>query len=251
MTQTVALIPARAGSLRVPGKNLRRLAGHPLIAYSIWQARHAGLFARIVVSTESEDTAAVARHYGAEVPFLRPAAMAGNESPDVEWVAHALDRLHPMPDHFAILRPTSPFRTPEGIRRAYDRFLALGRTIDSIRAVARCTEHPYKMWRLDAASARMEPLFAATDGEIPYHSRAYQSLPEVYVQDSSLEIARSAVVVDQGTISGRAVAPFISEGYEGFSIDHETDWVLAEHLVASGRATLVTIPVPPYVPPRC
>lgn len=246
MSPVVALVPARAGSLRVPGKNLRPLRGHPLLAYSIWQARLAGVFARIVVSTESDETAEVARHYGAEAPFLRPATMAASDSPDIDWVTHALEHIGPEARHFAILRPTSPFRTPAGIRRAYERFLALGPAVDSLRAVTRCSEHPYKMWRLDETGSRMHPLFAAPDDEVPYHSRPYQSLPEIHVQDSSLEIAHASVVFDQRTISGRAIAPFISEGYEGFSIDHETDWLLAEHLADSGRATLVDIPVVPH-----
>ena len=89
--RAVALIPARAGSVRVPGKNVAPLAGHPLIAYSIAAARASGLFGAVVVSTDSEEIADVARRYGADVPRLRPAAMAGATSPDIEWVRHALD----------------------------------------------------------------------------------------------------------------------------------------------------------------
>ena len=89
----VAFIPARLGSKRVPGKNIRPLAGHPMLAYSIAPAIDSGVFSSVIVSTDSEEIAAIARHYGAEVPFLRPAAFAGDTSPDIEWLEHALTEL--------------------------------------------------------------------------------------------------------------------------------------------------------------
>ena len=91
MTQSVvALIPARQGSKRVPGKNVRALGGHPVLAYTIAPAVESGIFESVIVSTDSEEIAALARHYGAEVPFLRPAAFAGDTSPDIEWVEYTL-----------------------------------------------------------------------------------------------------------------------------------------------------------------
>ena len=89
----VAFIPARSGSKRVPGKNVRPLAGHPLIAYSIAAALDSGIFSAVVVSTDSEEIAEIARHYGADVPFLRPVEFAGDTSPDIEWLEHALTAL--------------------------------------------------------------------------------------------------------------------------------------------------------------
>src|SRR5262245_57387498 len=89
----VALIPARQGSKRVPGKNVRALAGHPVLAYTIAPAIESGVFQSVIVSTDSEEVAAIARHYGAEVPFLRPAALAGDTSPDIEWVEFTLAEL--------------------------------------------------------------------------------------------------------------------------------------------------------------
>ena len=129
----VALIPARGGSQRVPGKNVLPLAGHPLLAWSIASARESGIFARVVVSTDSEEIAEVARRYGADVPGLRPAELASATSPDVEWVLHAMQGRDE--DAFALLRPTSPFRTAATIRRAWARFLELGERVDSLRAV--------------------------------------------------------------------------------------------------------------------
>ena len=113
MTAAVALIGARAGSQRVPGKNVRVLAGHPLLAYAIVTARQAGVFERVVVSTDSEQIAEVARWYGADTPFLRPAEFATATSPDIEWIRYTLERLPERYDVFAIVRATNPFRGPD------------------------------------------------------------------------------------------------------------------------------------------
>ena len=112
MPSAIALIGARAGSERVPGKNVRRLAGHPLLAYAIETARQSEVFDRIVVSTDSERIAQVARWYGADVPFLRPEEYSTSTSPDIEWIAWTLPQLEERYDLFAIVRATNPFRGP-------------------------------------------------------------------------------------------------------------------------------------------
>ena len=234
MPSAVALIPARAGSERVPGKNVRPLAGHPLLAYSIAAARASGLFEQVVVSTDSDEIASVATRYGAEIPELRPAALGTATSPDIEWVRHMLGVL-PEYELFSLLRPTSPFRGAETIRRAWDLFVAQDPPADSIRAVELTRQHPGKMWVLDGDL--MRPLLDQAPGVVPTHSRQYKSLPEVYVQNSSLEIAWTRITAD-GEIAGQRVMPFFTEGHEGLTIDYEDDWVLAERLVESGEAVL-------------
>ena len=154
----VGLIPARAGSKRVPDKNIRLLAGHPVIAYTIAAALKSEVFSDVIVSTDSEQYAEIARYYGAEVPFLRPAELAGDISPDIEWLAYTLDKLAENGrkyDCFSILRPTSPFRQPETIQRAWNAFLAED-GVDSLRAIEKCQQHPGKMWVVRAN--RMVPL---------------------------------------------------------------------------------------------
>ena len=193
----VALIPARAGSSRLPDKNIQPLQGHPLIAYTIAAARASGIFAAVVVSTDSPRYAEVAGHYGAEAPFLRPAEIAGALSPDIEWVEHAFQELARSGrryDCFSILRPTSPFRQAATIRRAWDAFLA-EEGVDSLRAVERCKQHPGKMWVV--RGHRMFPLLPLSPADQPWHSNQYQSLPEVYAQNASLEIGWSRVVLDE------------------------------------------------------
>ena len=242
----IALIPARAGSKRVPAKNIRSLAGHPLIAYTIAAAQASEVFASIVVSTDSEQTAEIARHYGAEVPFPRPAELARDLSPDMEWVEYTMKRLRALGreyDCFSILRPTSPFRQPETIRRAWQEFQA-ATGVDSLRAVEKCRQHPGKMWVV--RGKRMTPLLSLTPSEQPWHSSQYQSLPEVYVQNGSLEIAWTRVVFDGHTIAGQVVMPFFTRGYEGFDINDSNDWRLAEELVRNGEARLPKIEQEPY-----
>jgi CMP-N,N'-diacetyllegionaminic acid synthase len=250
MPSVVALIPARGGSKRVPGKNVRALGGHPMLAYTIAAAADSGVFDAIIVSTDSEDVARIARDYGAEVPFLRPPALAGDTSPDIEWLEHLLEELRARGrtwDCFSLLRPTSPFRTADTIRRAWARFTAQ-QGVDSLRAVETCAQHPGKMWIV--RGERMFPLlpFALSSSgpggqtfEQPWHSTPYQALPAVYVQNASLEIAWTRVVRERRTIAGDVLVPFLTEGYEGFDINDEYDWMMAERLLADGTVTLPSL----------
>ena len=243
---TVALIPARAGSKRLEGKNVRPLAGHPLIAYAIAAALDSGVFDAVVVSTDSAEIAAIARHYGAEIPQLRPAELAADLSPDIGWVRHTLlalrddGRAH---ECFSILRPTSPFRTGATIRRAWERFGAR-RDVDSLRAVERCKQHPGKMWKLEGE--RIVPLLDGGPVNPPWHSMAYQSLPEVLIQNASLEIAWTRVPLEDGSIAGSRIVPFLTEGYEGVDLNDQKDWWYAEHIVATGGAVLPEVTRTPY-----
>jgi CMP-N,N'-diacetyllegionaminic acid synthase len=246
MTKSIALIPARCGSKRVPDKNIRKLGDHPLIAYTISAAVNSGIFDTVLVSTDSVEYAEIASHYGAEIPFIRPREIAGSKSPDIDWVQFTLTELAAQGreyEYFSILRPTSPFRLPETIRRAWHQFHEFNKA-DSLRAIELCHEHPGKMWVV--RDEIMHPLMPLTPPEQPWHSSQYASLPEVYVQNASLEIARSVVVRQSSTISGQIVMPFITEGLEGFDINNEEDWVLAEHYMNQGVAKLPPVTRLPY-----
>lgn len=246
MPSCIALIPARAGSKRVPDKNIRPLAGHPLIAYSIQAAIESNVFEAVVVSTDSERYAAIARHYGAEVPFLRPPEISGDTSPDIEWVEYTLKRLADAGrryDCFSILRPTSPFRLPETIRRAWAEFCAES-GVDSLRAVEKCSQHPGKMWVI--RGRRMLPLLPLGPADQPWHSSQYPSLPEVYVQNASLEIAWTRVVFDGRTIAGHVLMPFLTHGSEGLDVNQPIDWRLAEEIAAGEAGLLPKIRARPF-----
>ena len=209
-----------------------------MIAYSIASAVDSGVFSAVIVSTDSEDFAKIARHYGAEVPFLRPEQFAGDTSPDIEMVEHALTTLGEVGrqyDCFSILRPTSPFRKPDTIRRAWREFLA-EEGIDSLRAVEKCAQHPCKMWVV--RGKRMMPLIPFGPAEQPWHSSQYPTLPTVHVQNASLEIAWSRVVFDSRTIAGDILMPFFTQGDEGLDVNDIHDWMIAEELIRTGEATL-------------
>jgi CMP-N,N'-diacetyllegionaminic acid synthase len=230
----------------VPGKNVRTLGGHPVLAYAIVPALQSGVFESVIVSTDSEAIAGIARHYGAEVPFLRPPQFAGDTSPDIEWLEYTLSELKSAGrqwDCFSLLRPTSPFRTAATIRRAWSRFIAQ-EGVDSLRAVEKCAQHPGKMWIVDGD--RMAPLMPPAPGTQPWHSTPYQALPLVYVQNASLEIAWTRVVFEGRTIAGNVLTPFLTEGYEGFDINDPQDWMIAERLIADGEAALPPVPQVPY-----
>lgn len=248
MTRAVALVPARAGSKRVPHKNIRPLNGHPMIAYSIRAALESGVFARVIVSTDDHEYARIAEHYGAEVPGLRPVEMAGSTSPDIEWVRHIIALLDARGDGcdcFSILRPTSPFRTADTIRRAWASFLSQ-EGADSLRAVEKVSQHPGKMWVI--RHNRLLPLMPLTPEEQPWHSTQMAALPEVYVQNASLEIAWTRLIRDGGNIAGATIVPFVTTDAEGFDVNTEFDWAYAEDLIRRGEIILPDLGIKPYEP---
>ena len=241
MPNAIALIPARSGSERVPDKNVRPLAGHPLLAYAIASARQAGIFDRIVCSTDSGKIAEVAQRYGADIPFLRPAKLATSTSPDIEWIEHALTELDEHYDLFAIVRATNPFRGPDVLQRGLEQLVATPEA-DSIRAVERVKQHPGKMWVLEGKT--MRPILDQSQLDVAWHAGQYQALPEIYVQNSALEIAWTRVVSQTGTREGRVVAPYLTHGYEGFNIDDEDDWDRARRLLDAGDVALPDVERP-------
>jgi len=242
----VALIPARSGSKRVQNKNIHRLGNHPLMAYSIRAAIESKIFDTVVLSTDSEEYAEIGQYYGAEVPVLRPKQFSGSKSPDIEWVEFTLRQLKDQGrvfDCVCILRPTSPFRKSETIQRAWHEFFKQ-KDVDSLRAVELCSQHPGKMWKVEGNT--MTPIMPFIKDDVPWHSNQYSALPEVYVQNASLEIVWSNVIDNTNTISGDKIMPFITKGLEGFDINNPEDWLLAEHYANKEKDCLTTIAQTPY-----
>ena len=234
----IALIPARAGSVRVPGKNVRRLAGHPLLAYAIATAREAGIFDQVVVSSESGTVLDVARDYGTE-GLLRPEAYATSGSADIWWVTHA---LHDRPtDAFAILRPTSPFRRGRWVREAWEVFRGWPRA-DSLRAMRPVSEHPGKMWVVGAGEFASPLLPFSSPESVAWHSTPTQELPAILVQTAALEIAWRRVVPK--SISGSVVLPWITaiDAPQSVDINTEHDWDRARSLAVEHPEWLPEVP---------
>ena len=212
-----------------------------MLAYTVRAAIDSGIFDAVICATDSEEYANIAQYYGAEVPFLRAAEISGDKSPDIEWVVWILNALKQQGrsyEIFSILRPTSPFRLPETIQRAWKLFTQEPGA-DSLRAIERCIQHPGKMWVIHGR--RMLPILPFVNGTTPWHSSQYAALPDIYVQDASLEFAWSRVALEQNSIAGEAIIPFISLGLEGFDINQPEDWLLAEHYLAAGKARLPVI----------
>ena len=232
----IALIPARAGSKRVPGKNTRLLNGHPVIAYTIAAAQQSGIFRRVLVCTDDE----ALMECGCAIAWRRPVP---DDQPDVIWVRDIV--MRELSESYSILRPTSPFRTADTIRRAKATFDAMADCGDSVRAVRPVTEHPGKMWTWDGPGSPMRPLLNETHTyheatgfdagiPVPWHSSPTQSLPQrYYVQTSMLDMGWTANLTVHGTIHGRKVVPFLASDVEHLSIDTEADWDRAVALAAA------------------
>ena len=228
----LAVVPARGGSKGLPGKNILPLAGHPLIAYSIRAALTAKTVTRTLVSTDSEEIAAVSKRYGAEVPFLRPAELAGDRSLDIDFWRHALDWLCDaegyVPDYVVQLRPTSPIRHPKLVDTCVDKVISAG--ADSLRVVTPAPATPYKMWRVNDNATRMEPLLTLDGVPEPFNTLR-QTLPPVYWQIGTLDVIRTSLITERGLLSGDYVLPYVVEGEYAVDIDNRADFDQAAEII--------------------
>jgi CMP-N-acetylneuraminic acid synthetase len=208
--EVLALIPARGGSKGIPRKNILPLAGKPLIAYSIEQARAARHITRVIVSTDDEEIGRVAREHGAEVPFMRPAEFAQDLSPDIDVFRHTLTWLRDhetyVPELVVHLRPTGPVRRVELIDEAIERILAHSEA-DSLRSISSPIQTPYKMWRIE--DGHLRPL-VTVDGLVESYCMPRQMLPPVYWQNGYVDIVRARIVLEQGLMCGHTILPFIT-----------------------------------------
>lgn len=232
----LALIPARGGSKSIPGKNIRVIAGKPLIAHSIGQALASRLISRVIVTTDSEEIAAVARQHGAETPFLRPSELAGDLSLDIDFHLHAIEWLAANEAYEARyvvnLRPTHPTRQIATIDRAIEAFNA-DPNADALRSVRRSELSPFKMWR-DGMDGYLVPVASLPGVEEPYN-QPRQKLPMVYWQDGYVDVTRPSVIRGQRSTTGRKVLPFLIEE-ECIDIDYEDQIAAAERLLGGAGA---------------
>ena len=222
----LALIPARSGSKSIAHKNIRVFAGKPLIAHSIAQAKACPAVTRTIVSTDSEHYAALARDYGAETPFLRPAEIAGDASTDLEVFQHALRWLAEhegrVPELCLHLRPTHPNRRITDLTGAIEA-LRTHPEWDSVRSVVPAPETPFKMW-FRGADGVLVPVIQTDITEA--HSRPRQSLPATFLQNASVDVIRSCTILEQNSIAGRRIGSFIMEEYH--DIDTHGQFAAAE-----------------------
>ena len=238
--EILALIPARGGSKSIPRKNIRSLAGHPLIAYSIAAAAQSSLVCRTIVSTDDEDIARIARGYGAEAPFLRPAELAQDDSTDFPVFTHALSWLKQheayQPEVVVQLRPTSPIRPPSCVDQAIQTLLDHP-AADSVRGVIPSGQNPYKMWRMDE-QGRLTPLLELASLPEPYNAPR-QSLPQSYWQTGHIDAMRLSTILEKGSLSGEVIYPLILDPRYAIDIDTLSDWQRAEWIISQADLPMV------------
>ena len=236
MTETLALIPARGGSKGIPRKNIRNFAGYPLIAWSIAAAKQSRLVTRVLVSTDDEEIAAVAREYGAETPFLRPAELAQDHTTDLPVFEHAIQWLHEkegyQPEIVIQLRPTSPIRPKNCVDDSVN-ILLEHTDADCVRGVVPAGQNPHKMWRFAAEDQPMKPLLEVAGIAEPYNAPR-QILPPVYWQTGHIDAIRVSTIRQKHSLTGDVIYPLVIDPRYTVDIDNLSDWANYEALANSG-----------------
>jgi CMP-N-acetylneuraminic acid synthetase len=224
----LGIVPARGGSKGVPGKNLRSLAGRTLLDYAAGAARESGVLDRLILSTDSEDIAATGRSAGLEIPFMRPAALAQDDTPMLPVVQHAVDALSRSgwtPDVVVLLQPTSPLRRAGHIQDAVRLLCESG--ADSVVTVVEIPRHmsPDYVMRIEAGVLR--PF-------LPEGSRVArrQDARPAYVRDGTVYAFRRTTLERFATIYGEDCRPLVLDAAESLSIDSPADWAAAERVLA-------------------
>jgi CMP-N,N'-diacetyllegionaminic acid synthase len=222
----LAIVPARSGSKSVPDKNVVPFRGKPLLVHSVQHGLAARNVDRVLVSTDSPRYRDIALAAGAEAPFLRPEALAGDHSTDLEVFVHALEWLERhegyRPEACVHLRPTYPTRTVEDVEKAVD-LLCCDPLADSVRSVSLAPHTPYKMWRLTERGT-LRPLLDSALRE-PYNLPR-QSLPEVYIQNAAVDVVRAGVVREERSMTGTRILAYVMDRFQ--DIDDWSELAAAE-----------------------
>jgi YrbI family 3-deoxy-D-manno-octulosonate 8-phosphate phosphatase len=236
MTEILALIPARGGSKGIPRKNIRSFAGYPLIAWSIAAAKQSELVTRVIVSTDDEEIASMARECGAETPFLRPAVLAQDNTTDLPVFEHALQWLEEKeiyrPEIAIQLRPTSPIR-PKGMIDNAIRILLEHADGDCVRGVVPAGQNPFKMWRFHGEDQPLNPLLEVPGIAEPYNAPR-QILPPVYWQTGHIDAIRVSTIKNKKSLTGDVIYPLVIDPRYTVDIDNLSDWAKYEALAKSG-----------------
>lgn len=230
----LGIIPARGGSKTVPKKNISLLAGKPLIFYTIEAVQKATQIENYLVSTDSGEIAELVKSHGAPAPFLRPAELAQDNTPDKPVLMHAvswlIENTNTHPECVALLRPTTPFKTAELIDQAIDELFKTG--ADSVRSVtsAEGIHHPYWMYQKDENN-RARPVIEGIKLE-KYYQR--QLLPPVYRLNGVVDVIRTSILFENQNLYGQDMR--LLETPENISIDIDTmmDFQYCEQLIKNG-----------------
>jgi len=226
----VAVIPARGGSKGIPRKNLRPLVGKPLIAYSIEVALGCRLLDRVIVSTDDTEIAAVARQFGAEVPFWRPETLARDETPTLPVLQHAVMEIEASggtADWVMLLQPTFPFR------RVYDLEAACGLMlegeVDSVVSASEIPHHYHPLWAWRLEEDRLTPFLSGAER---YHRR--QDLPTLYYRNGAIYLVSRRTLLEDNSLFGKFCRPLVMPRFLAVNLDEEWDFLFAEFLLRQG-----------------
>lgn len=226
-----ALVLARGGSKRIPNKNIKELAGKPLIAYAIESGKQSKYVDRVVLSTDSEKIQEVGRRYGAETPFMRPTELANDIAVDYVVFEHALQWFEEKegykPDIVVQLRPTSPLRTAEHVDRAVE-LLAAHPEADSVRTVTEPEQSPYKMYKIKD-DGFLEPLLTI-EGVPESFNLPGQKLPKAYKHVGYVDVMWRKTIMEKKKMTGSKILPLILEEAQS-GINTPEDWERYEYLM--------------------
>ncbi|MCF8033683.1 MAG: acylneuraminate cytidylyltransferase family protein [Desulfarculaceae bacterium] len=232
--KVLAVIPARGGSKGVPRKNIRLVGGKPLIAWTIECALAArGLFHRVIVSTDDSETADIARQHGAEVPFMRPDDLARDKSPTLPVLRHAVDFVEQQDgvtlDWVMLLQPTAPLKEPADLEAALE--LAGQGGCDSVISVVQVFDvHPVLMKRIE--DELLQP-FCVEEAE---GTRRQDYSPPAYMRNGAIYLTRREALMEQGSIWGRRIRPYVMPEQRSLSIDNEWHIKMADVVLSEKKA---------------
>jgi len=234
----IAIIPARSGSKGVPGKNIKLLGGIPLLAFSIIAAKMMPSVSRVIVSTDSHEYAEIAKLYGAEVPFLRPTDISGDKSTDYDLFIHALnwfkENENYIPEYLLHLRPTTPLRDPQIMEQAVKLFLQNNQIATSLRSGHNAPESPYK-WFLKDENNFFKGLRDDLTPEKVNLLR--QSFPSVYIPDGYIDVLKSTVILNSGSLHGDKMLVF--ESPYCVEVDAKDDFEYLEFQIEREGSTIL------------
>ena len=232
----LCIIPARCGSKTIKNKNIREICSRPLLSWSVEQAVRSKLIDRVIVSTDSEEYAEYARKYGAEVPFLRPDSFAQDNSTDLDVFIHALSWLKQngnyIPDICVHLRPTYPIRNVRDIDKCIN-ILMKNENFNSVRSVAPVKEIPFKMWTMNS-DGLLSPVVNTTIKDA--YNLPRQELPVTYIQNACIDVVRTNVILESGTMTGSNIYGYIMD--HNYDIDTEEEFALVASILQKERSEL-------------
>lgn len=222
----LAVIPAREGSKGVAKKNIKKLGGVPLIAYTIMAARKVNRLSNVIVSTDSHEIAEIAKSYGADVPFIRPKHLATDTASSVDVVLHAIDFFEKQGNHYEhimLLQPTSPFRDDEDINNCLDIYER--NTCDSVISVCEAAVHPYLCKKIDKKGSLQDFI------PFKYKHLRRQDMPKAYQVNGAIYLTSAENIKKRKSFYGDVVLPYVMESIKSIDIDTNLDFKLAELII--------------------